>query len=198
MDSIRTVKQISQDCFGITTSAGSSFYIRTVYLKHISQDDLFVGRCLDEESVEDLTEAYGCFAAEKYACSYLESREQGRFMLTQKLLKKGYEKKYIEQALDYLEQRNYLDDFRFAEAWLRNRMIHHTEGRVKLLGELMMRGIDRYVAEKALDSFFPSFDETMLLEKAIDKYKRQGMSTEVMKKKLMSKGFCYKSILLKI
>ena len=50
-----------------------------------------MGRCLDEESVEDLTEAYGCFAAEKYACSYLESREQGRFMLTQKLLKKGYE-----------------------------------------------------------------------------------------------------------
>ena len=125
-----------------------------------------------EEESEDLLEAALVFSAERLAMNYLARAEQCRAGLTRKLIAKGLDKKVIFPALDYLESVKYLDDYRFAGAWLRNRSIDHAEGRIKLSAELAARGVDKTAAVKALDEFFESTDELELCRRAYSRLLR--------------------------
>ena len=104
---------------------------------------------MDDEEIAQTIEAGNVYAAERAASVYLERCEQSRFLLTGKLLRKGYEKTAVQTALDYLEQKGWLSDMRFAEAWLRNRAIHHAEGPERLRMELIARGINAKTAADA-------------------------------------------------
>ena len=120
--------------------------------------------------------------------------EQSRFGLTNKLINKKYDKKYIDAALTYLENRGYLSDARFAECWLHDRKINHFEGRSKLASELAARGIGREVATAALDQFFTENDEVEICSKAYKKFVKQGKEGEKLVAALMKAGFSYKKI----
>ena len=100
--------------------------------------------------------------------------------------------------MDYLEERGFLSDVRYAQAWLRNRSINHAEGRNRLFSGLLTKGIDRSVANQVLDEYFASVDQDSVLERAIEKCKRLGKSQEATEKYLLRKGFSYKGFKYKI
>lgn len=177
---------------------GSSFFIRTCYLQQLPAHEIVENRQLQDFELEDLMEAGLVFAAEKAAVAYLERAEHSRYLLTVKLKKKGHLEVPIQRALNYLEEKTYLSDLRYAEAWLRNRAINHAEGRSKLLSGLLSKGIDKKIVNHALDEYFSSVDEDLVLEKAIEKCQRLGKSQESMEKYLLRKGFSYKQIKSKI
>ena len=114
--------------------------------------------------------------------------------LTSKLVQKGYDKKYINMALDFLESKNLLSDSRFATAWLNSRRTNHYEGRSKLSAELAARGISREVAAAALDEFFTENDEYEICCKAFKKFSGKGKSEEKLISSLMTAGFSWKMI----
>ena len=147
---------------------------------------------------DDLVTAGLTFAAEKAAVHYLERSEQSRYLLTIKLKKKEYTERAIAKALDYLGERGFLSDVRYAQAWLRNRSINHAEGRNRLLSGLLAKGIDRKIASAALDEYFESVSQEDVLERAIEKCHRLGKSQEATEKYLLRNGFSYKEIKSKI
>lgn len=188
---ITTTRQISWDCVQVALSMGSSFFVRTCYLQRLPAHELVAERWLSDEELEDLLEAGLVFAAEKAAVGYLERSEQSRHLLAMKLKRKGHEDESIRRSLDYLEERGYLSDGRFARAWLRNRAINHAEGRIRLLAGLLSKGIDRKTASQALDEYFETMDHGLVLERAIEKCRRLGKSREATEKYLLRKGFSY-------
>lgn len=178
----------------ITTDTGPSFFIRTTYLKVVKENDIIIDAEFLEEAENDLLNAGFCFACERKALDYLSRREQSRFLLTQKLLSKDFSKQSIQCALDYLEQKNYLSDERFATSWLNTRKITKAEGRIRLLSELLSRGIDKVICNKALDEFFEENSEEKICLRAIQKYKRLSKSEDKMIPYLIRCGFTNKII----
>ena len=193
---INSISQISlSGLYRIRPENGSVFYARQEYLSSIILTQLSAGAEIDEENEEELLDAGLCVAVELKACDYLSRAEQSRFGLTQKLVKKSFQKKYINMALDYLESKDYLNDLRFSTAWLNTRKINHFEGRTKLLAELRNRGISEKTASKALNDFFSYNDEYEICKKAYQKYKKNGKTEDKLMQAMFKSGFSHKLIL---
>jgi regulatory protein len=175
---------------------GPSFLVRVDYLSAacLTFLEYHPPVALPEDEAAELLGSARIFLAERAALSYLARAEQCRFNLSVKLSKKGYSGAEVSRALDYLESAGYLDDLRFAEAWLRNRSIHQSEGRRKLLAGLMSRGISMKTASCALDSYFMVANESLLCEKAISKLIKTGKSGDTLRGALARKGFSGRTI----
>lgn len=187
-------EQVSPEVIKINSSAGLAFFIRISYLKVVSPEEIVLNAEFEGQEEQDIIDAGMCYAAEMKAVEYLARAEQCRFRLTQKLLQKKYEKQYVSRALDYLEYKNYLNDARFAEFWLNGRKINHSEGRTKLLAELMSRGIAKDVAQVALENFFSQNSEYELCRRAYEKCLRAKKDPARTVRTLMTNGFSYSMI----
>lgn len=176
----------------ITTESGPSFFIRPVYLSLLSVEQLVCGAQFLEQEEDELINAGFCFAAEQKALDYLNRSEQYRLGLTSKLLAKSFDKNHINQALDYLESKKYLDDRRFARMWLNNRKINHAEGRSKLFANLCAKGISKEFINSALDDFFNENSEEEICLRALKKCKRLKKSEEQIITYLLKNGFSVK------
>ncbi len=157
-------------------------------------DEITEGQEFLGEKEEELVDAGFCFVVEKKALDYLNRSEQYRKGLTAKLISKGFSKIHINKVLDYLERKKYLDDRRFAGAWLRNRVLSHAEGRTKLSMELNARGIDKSYIADALDEFFAENDEETLCKCAFEKCKRLKKNQDKTISYLLKNGFSIKLI----
>lgn len=173
---------------------GTSFFIRKDYLLKTDFSLLEADVELSDEEADDLLDAGLTCVVELKAVEYLARCEQSRFGLTQKLIKKDFEKKYIEKALSYLEKAEYLSDLRFSRSWLHSRSLNHYEGRIRLINELMSRGISKETSQKAVLEFFEENDEYELCRKDVEKQKKRGKQDEKLIAALMKDGFSYKII----
>lgn len=191
---IETAEFIGSDYVKCTFSGGTSFYVRLEYLMLCPSEKVAAGSELTDEYFSDLMDAALTYAAERDAVAYLERSEHSRFLLKTKLLKKKHGAASIERALDYCESRNWLSDRRFAGAWLRSRAISHTEGRIRLQGELAARGVSRQIALEALNEFFESENEEDKCRRAREHLISQGKTGDALIRSLVRKGFSEKMI----
>lgn len=186
--------QTLQGVCEITPGAGSAFFLRKEYLSLVDPERICAGAEFNDEETSDILNAALIYSAEYAAMTYLARAEHCRAALTQKLIKKNIDRKAIEPALDYLEGVRYLDDERFAGAWLRTRSIDHAEGRIRLAAELASRGVDRNAAKKALDEFFSDHDEMEICRRAYRKVRNLKSDSDRIKASLVQKGFTLKEI----
>lgn len=185
---------LSTGIYKISVTDGGTFFIRPDYLITMDVNTFLFNDSFEGEAVDDILEAGMITAVEYKAVDYLARSEHCRFALNQKLSKKGYEKRHIEKALDYLEKINYLSDSRFCASWLNMRKINHYEGRIKLSNELASRGISRDVISESLDKFFIENDEESIAVKAYEKLVKKGKSGDKLTAALINAGFSYKLI----
>lgn len=187
-------ERASPDVLKVFPEDGPSFFVRDTYLPFPA------GRLFDSETVLDDDEfgqlflAARTYLAEKAAMAYLGRAEHCRRQLEIKLKKKNFDEKEISGALDYLEQKKYLDDYRYCEAWLRTRLIHKAEGRVKLLAALQSRGIRFETAKKAVTAVLSYEKEEALCKKAADKLKNRGKMGTRLVSALHRAGFSLKIV----
>jgi regulatory protein len=198
--SIQKTEWASAEILKVFLEEGPSLYTRPEYLSP-SLADLVVsltsqdGRNpLSEEDSDRVLFAGRVFVAERKALDYLARAEHSRYLLSMKLRGKGFLEPEIHPALDYLERERAVDDRRFADAWLRNRTIHHCEGRILLLAHLRERGVDARIASEAISAFFSEHDEAAFCEKARVKMAKIGKMPEKIEKALVQKGFSRKII----
>lgn len=82
----------------------------------------------------------------------LAMREHSRKEIHNKLLKKEYvEGVDVEQLLDELEEKNYLNEQRFTESFIRYRA-SRGQGPVKISSELYVRGINRSLTIESMEN----------------------------------------------
>ena len=192
---IKSIVPLSYEgMYKISSNTCSSFYVRQEYLSNIEIDKIECGSEFDELQTDEMLDAGLSCAVELKAVEYLARAEQCKFGLSNKLLAKKFDKKYIEQALSFLESKNYLNDKRFATAWINTRRINHFEGRIKLLAELQHRGISKEIANEAIDEYFSENDEEYICKKAFEKFYKHGKRDEKLIAAMMNAGFPYKMV----
>ncbi len=141
---------------------------------------------------DDLTESVKAAAIK--ALNSLARTEQCRASLERKLSQKDFCKEDISAALDYLEKRNFLSDERYASLWVRNHCSLKFHGKIRLMNDLLSRGVKKNVAEKAVCEYLEQNPEIELCRKAYERYLKQGKSPEKILKSLAQSGFSYNMI----
>lgn len=127
--------------------------------------------------------------ARKQALKFLTVRMRCEREMRAHLYKKGYSAADIDDAIDYLYQYGYLDDFKYCEAFIHDKVSFNPCGRLKLLYELRQKGVEASVAEEALDTFFPWETEQELALQLWQKKAQQVADADKIKRFLNGKGF---------
>jgi regulatory protein len=191
MATITKTERLRDGGIKVHTSTGSSFFMRACYLEGADETVLVQGIELAPQIWESFFAAAQAYLAERKALTYINRSEQSRFLLTQKLRKKNFGDAACEKSLNYLETTGALCDARFARAWLAERGARKPQGRMRLLAELVRRGISGECAQHALDEFFSEYSEEEALGAAYEKARRLGKSDVQAQAYLRRQGFSF-------
>jgi len=119
---------------------------------------------LNDKQKEELIRRNELFQIKNSAFGYLSRRLHSKSELKIKLAQKKYSKELINEVIDYLIEKNYLNDREFAEKYAQEKVTFRKIGTGKVKGELFKKGIDREVIEEVLSRFN---DDPIVMENAI-------------------------------
>ncbi|MCK4530878.1 MAG: RecX family transcriptional regulator [Candidatus Marinimicrobia bacterium] len=122
--------------------------------------DLSAGKELTEDELIKLKSAADRAFTREKAMGLLSLREHGSGELRTKLLQKGYEKAHIAEVLDYLKDKNYLNDERFAELYSEELIQRKQLGPMKVKEKLFQRGI----ALQVINSILLNYDREIQIK----------------------------------
>jgi regulatory protein len=171
----------------LTFSDGSSFFvpIETIPELHLSP-----GLELDEDLFALLQEESLYFMGKEKALDLLGRRDHSCGELRIKLMQRDYPPRIIDRIIQRMKELGLLDDARFASSWIALRTRRHCEGRIKLLASLSRKGVERAVAEDALNHHFSDQEEDEALQRAADQLlTRSSATARSVTAALLRKGF---------
>jgi regulatory protein len=155
---------------------------------------LSVGQTISEEKLKELSNLDEREKAYQTALSYIGYKDRTKFEVTTRLEKGDFPPEIIQRTISDLEEKEYINDLRFAQQWVEIRSETKPRGRYLLKLELKKKGIEDSVITDALTNI-P--DEEDLAREFGEKYMRKlsEVNREVFVKKmtgaLMRKGFSY-------
>ncbi|MBD3616146.1 MAG: RecX family transcriptional regulator [Gracilimonas sp.] len=151
-----------------------------------------------------IEEAENQWAAREYFFRILSRRDHSRKELKDKAYKKGYSDSFVDEILDEFEQKEYIDDQKFARKYVTEKFEFNNWGPYKIRTQLFKKGISKQVTEQIIKEVFgdDAIKESMLalVEKKKQRYRRE--PEEKRRKKvfdfLMRKGYDSENILKNI
>jgi regulatory protein len=115
---------------------------------------------------------------EKIALRLLSRRWLTRKKLAEKLAARGIELQEIQQTCQRMAQLGYLDDERYARAWLREKLAAQKWGPLRLRPELIRQGISPELADGLVKEAFPQGEESQLALAVAKKLSASGGSSD--------------------
>lgn len=88
-------------------------------------------------------------SSKEAAIQLLSRRDHGEYELYQKLSLKGYDEQEIQQAVNFCQDHNYLDDLRYAKSQIRQH-VYKGHGERRIRQELQQKRVADSVVEAAL------------------------------------------------
>ncbi len=110
------------------------------------------------------------------ALGLLARRELAEAQLRTRLAKRKFEDAEIDAAMTRLRHERALDDRRTAQACARTQVRIKHRGRARIVRHIEALGINRDIAREAVAEVFADLDENALLEQALDRRIRRGLS----------------------
>ena len=159
--------------------------------------DLRKGIEITQEEIEKIEKEEVNAKAFNTAANFLKTRERSKKEIRDKLKTKEYLPATIEKVLEKLERLNIVNDKRFAEVFVRDRMKLKPKGKRVLQMELMQKGINKDIIEEVLQDLVGNEQEIELAKKVLAKAEKKysGFDKNVKRDKtiryLLSKGFSY-------
>jgi len=133
--------------------------------------------------------------ARNKAFHLLSYRERTIKEMKDRLRKKNFSAEIIEKVISYLLDKDYLNEERFAEMWIRSRINHHPRGRKLIYKELKNKGVENRIINTSLDEYLSREKElemaSYLMEKWLRRRKEEDSSSYKLKNYLANKGFNY-------
>lgn len=144
----------------------------------VSREGLAVGDLIPPGRLAELEAEDESFRAREAALRLLSHRPRSRAELRRRLERNGYTPTTTVSTLTWLEERGYVDDVAFAEAFVRDRIRLRPRGRVGLLRELGRKGVDPVAAEAAIAAAMgeEDVDERGLARDAAEAWARRNRS----------------------
>lgn len=119
---------------------------------------LAAGDMLSRSERADLEREDETYRAREAALSLLAHRARARVELRRRLARKEFAEPVIDEVMAWLEERGYIDDRAFAEAFVRDRLRLRPRGRMGLRQELRRKGLDDAVSDAAIDAVMDAGD----------------------------------------
>ena len=154
---------------------------------------------ISDDRFSSLIKENRLFHIKQRAFRYLGRRQHSTSELRMKLKQKGYETELINQVLDDLKQKNYLNDTKFAEMFVEEKIKLKLWGEQKLRGELIKRGIKSEIISDVLRNKITDEDKLnnalIIASRKYDTLRIRYLDKDVIKKKLItflnSRGYNY-------
>ncbi len=151
-----TVQKNNPDRVSVFIDGAFAFGVhQNLVLKH----ELHAGRVLTAEEQQAIQEEDRVAKAKARALEYLAYKPRTVAEVRRKLQEKEYEAPVIDAVVEEFRERGYLDDVQYAEEYVRSRFSAKGYGPVRIEQELRKRGVDRPLAETAVEDFFAETDE---------------------------------------
>jgi len=132
---------------------------RSIALKY----DLKEGKFLSQEEIDHVLLEEERRKAKEQAFRWLAVRDRSVKEIKDKFREKGYDPSIVQWVIQELKRLHLLDDRAFAEAYVRNRLIHRPCGAYVLKEELKQKGISDEIIAAAVEE---GYEETPPLELA--------------------------------
>lgn len=130
--------------------------------------------------------------AQDKAVELLARREHTSFQLEQKLLKREFSRQVVSDLLPFLKEKNYLNERRYAEEWLRVRMRRNPFGPAKARATLLEHGVPESIVRDVLEQYETEHPDAWIeaAERAVRKMPDRGRITpEKCAQRLLRRGF---------
>ena len=176
----------------ITKDDGSTLELDLQLTENISDDITN----LDEQDIYALQEKSEYYATKNSALRFLARRSHSIFEIRQKLLKKEFNESTIDVIINELIQIGYLNDQKFAEAFVEARINYKYDGLSKIKAQLYKRGIAKDLINEIISRKSEDLEEE-LFQNALELAKRKQRqiisrsSDEIPKQKLKEKLTLY-------
>lgn len=108
-----------------------------------------------------------------YILKLLGRREHARKELFRKALQKDYSAEIVETVLDELEEKDFIRDERFARKYAKDKSFLKKWGPAKISAHLRKKGVEKAVAQAAVDEAFEKIDIEECLRQLILKRKNR-------------------------
>jgi regulatory protein len=112
---------------------------------------LYKGDEVTSEKVKEILNTNAEYEVKNSAFRYLSNRNHSTFELKRKLRKKEFDSEIIDKVISELLDKKYLNDFNFAENFVRNRLERRKEGIIKITSELYKKGVNREIISDVIE-----------------------------------------------
>lgn len=155
---------------------------------------LVVGQEISLEQLAELKSDAVVSKAYNQALNLLSRRLRSNWEMADYLKRKGYEPEQIETILNKLSNFGYLDDEKFAEAWVNDRRAFKSVSKRRLIQELRAKRVKSEVIDKVLMD--DETDELEVLKSLVAKKRRLSKYQDELKlmQYLSRQGFGYDDI----
>lgn len=180
----------------VKRSGRYSIYFDSKYLFSLSESELMhsgirIGKEYSSNELEKLQQTAVIDKAYMRALDYLARRMRSEWELREYLRRKDYDSPTVDIILNKLSEYNYVDDKKFAKAWIENRRLLKPTSLRRLRLELSQKHVSREVIAEVLED--DETDELAVLQDLVNKKNSQTRYQD--EKKLISyllrQGFNY-------
>jgi regulatory protein len=176
-----------------------SIYVEDAYAFSLSADavleqKIYSGQELDEQQLKSYKKLSSDDKAYGLALAYVARRMRSRWELMDYFRRKDYDDDLSAQLIKRLEGIGFVDDFKFAEAWVRNRRMLKPVSVMRLRQELRQKRIADDIAVRVLAE--DETDDRAVLRELVERKRRQAKYQDNLKlmQYLARQGFSYDDI----
>jgi len=161
--------------------------------------DLYNGKFLNEKEISQILEKDQLTKAIEKSFRLLGIRPRSQKEIEKKLKKKEFAPEIIKKTITRIKELGYLDDKKFAKAWLESRKLSR-KGKYIVQRELKEKGVAEETIKKTISRYTPNQEFEIALElaekkiktyKNLDKFKKRQKLAAL----LTSRGFGWETII---
>lgn len=176
--------------YQVRFSDGTSLLVRPEYTKGCIDFSLLKEGCtIGVSEKEALLFASSCYRLEREALRYISRAEQSKKGLSQKLYKKVHDREQISRVIQFLENKDFINDERYASSYISYRLGMGLHSPRQLLRALVARGIDLSLARQVYQERVSPLQERELLLRFVQKQGIADFPPSKLKQYLVQAGF---------
>jgi regulatory protein len=163
--------------------------------------DLFIGKDVSDNIIGKLKQIESFTKAKNDVIRFLSYRPRSEWEIYNKLKRKKYSGITIKEIINWLKEKNLINDREFSLMWIKDRMASKPLGKLRIKKELRQKGIDDSIIENIINNFFrEEIDELKIAYQLVESKKNalKLKNIEIEPKKIINmlknRGFSYNVI----
>lgn len=168
-----------------------------ISLELVYTHSLKKGMEVDTDFLNNVVLAEEQIKANNVALRFLGYRQRSEKEIRNRLYKEDFDEDIIENTIDYLNKNKLIDDFQFAESFMKDKINLSNHGPQKIRYDLYQKGIDKSIIDEVLELDNSEYDRCLeAAEKKIYSYRNDDYQKKYRKLSgfLQRRGFSFSVI----